>query len=96
MGKTQALPDTRPFSIRATIGHNFNRYHRHMIAPWIDPECRLCQQADEENRRHILKDFTAIAGLRLAYCGEYYLGDAWEPSLLLDMLHDPIISKKTI
>jgi ribonuclease HI/retron-type reverse transcriptase len=76
---------------RALTGHNFTNYHRHKVNNAIDPLCRLCSLAPESSS-HIIKDCTAIAGLRHSYFGEYNLDDAWEPSILLDFLKDPEIS----
>lgn len=77
--------------IRAVTGHSFLNYHRSKINDSIDPMCRLCEFAIEESS-HIIKDCSAIAGLRFSYFAEYYLGDAWEPSLLLNFLNDPEIA----
>ena len=76
---------------RHLSGHCFLQYHRSVINPQIDPSCRLCNSADEESC-HIIRDCPALAGLRLQYFGEYYLGDEWEPSHLLDFLKDPEIT----
>jgi hypothetical protein len=77
--------------VRAVPGHSFHNYHRSNIDDSIDPMCRLCKFAIEESS-HIIKDCSAIAGLRFSYFAEYYLGDAWEPSLLLNFLNDPEIA----
>jgi ribonuclease HI/retron-type reverse transcriptase len=79
--------------IRAISGHNFMQYHRHNVHHWVDPECRLCQQADEESN-HVIRECTAIVALRRQYFGEDYLdaGWAWEPAQLLDFLQDPEIA----
>jgi hypothetical protein len=75
--------------IRAICGHNFMQYHRHNVHKWVDPECCLCQQADEESN-HVIRECTAIVALRQQYFGEDYLdaGWAWEPAQLLDFLQD--------
>jgi ribonuclease HI len=79
--------------IRNVTGHNFMQYHRHNVHNWIDPECRLCQQADEESN-HVIRDCPAIVALRLKYFGESYLEKdwAWEPAHLLAFLQDPEIA----
>lgn len=66
--------------------------HRSMIDQRINPTCCLCDFAPDESS-HIIKDCTAIVGLRLQYFQKWYLEDEWEPSLILDLLKkDPQIS----
>jgi hypothetical protein len=79
--------------IWAICGHNFMQYHRHNVHHWVNPECRLCQQADEESN-HVIREYTAILALRRQYFGEDYLdaGWAWEPAQLLDFLQYPEIA----
>jgi hypothetical protein len=69
------------------------QYHRHNVHNWIDPECPLCQQADEESD-HVIRDCTAIVALRRMYLGESYLKKdwAWEQAHLLAFLQDPEIT----
>jgi hypothetical protein len=68
-------------------------YHRHNVNRSLDPECRLCNEADEESS-HIIMQCPAIAGKHLGCFSEYYLDEdwAWEPTQLLDFMLNPEIA----
>jgi hypothetical protein len=53
-------------------GHNTLRRHLHIMAPCKDPMCRKCG-TEEETSVHILCECEALASLRHAYLGSFFL-----------------------
>jgi len=54
-------------------GHNTLRRHLHIMGLCSDPICRKCR-TEEETSVHILCECEALASLRHAYMGSFFLG----------------------
>ena len=56
--------------IRHLTGHSFLKYHRSKVDPAVDPQCRLCQEANEESA-HIILECPAFQEERFQCFWEY-------------------------
>lgn len=58
--------------VHLITGHNFLNRHCSILDPSVDPDCRLCMEADETSL-HIIADCPALAGERHRTFGEFFL-----------------------
>jgi len=63
-------------------GHNILRRHLHLIRLSVSPLCRRCG-AEDETSAHILCQCEALASLRHAYLGSFFLEPEYIKSISL-------------